>query len=75
MKTVFVFECQDGSNLFAYTFEESGKNLPVDPLCRLGWRFLKKIDISDDPYSLIGDNPKLILEAIFRQGYYISGRH
>jgi hypothetical protein len=72
MRTIFVFDCRDGSGHQAYTIEKSGSNLPNDDTCRLGWRFFKEIQITEDPFSLIGPNPKEILQAIDRYGYYIS---
>jgi len=74
MNSVFVFHCKDNANIFAYTTEETGKNLPSGKSCLLRWQYIKKIRISVDPYSLIGENPLKILEAIAKEGYYISGK-
>jgi hypothetical protein len=53
--------------------DSSGSNLPVDPkICSGSWKYESGIEISKDIYSLIGANPKKILEAIEIQGYYIA---
>ena len=71
-KKVFVFLCSDNAEVYGYTLDESGSNLPNDKNCGDGWVFLKSVEISDNPFSLIGDNAVRILRAIAEKGFYLS---
>jgi hypothetical protein len=69
---VFVFTCRGDDKIHGYTLDQSGTNLPRNEECLNGWKYLKSVEISDNPFSLIGDNAAKILRAIAEQGYYLN---
>jgi hypothetical protein len=71
-KTVFVFRCRTHSEILGYTLDHSGSNLPTPDICIRGWEFLSSVEISDNPFSLIGENAVKILKAIEETGFFIS---
>jgi hypothetical protein len=53
--------------------DDSGANLPTDA-CGDGWQFISGIQISGDIYSLVGENPQLLMQAIDKYGYFIKSK-
>jgi len=70
-KTVFVFQCRSSIKIQGYTLDQSGSNLPQDKICSRGWEFLKTVEISDNPFGLIGANATRILRGIEEKGFFI----
>jgi hypothetical protein len=71
-KTVFVFRCRTDYEILGYTLDQAGSNLPTDQHCFSGWEYLKSVEISDNPFSLIGANAAKILRNIEENSFYIS---
>ena len=71
MVKVFVFNCGKITRIKGYSQDRTGGNLPLQGICDT-WQFAGEVEISKDPYSLIGENASDVLNGIKKQGYYIS---
>lgn len=70
-KTVYIFNCSKERNLFGFTEDIIGKNLP-DASCDGKWLRFRIIAISAKSPSLNGVERQEIAKAIDEQGYYIA---
>lgn len=68
--TAKVFRCKTNQNRYGFTLDETGNNLPTQK-CSKGWKFFLTIDI-DNSNSLLGANPKDIIDGIIKTGYYVA---
>jgi hypothetical protein len=71
-KNVYLFNCSAMKNLFGFTLDENGTNLPLGK-CTGYWEKFRMIKISATSSRLLIElQPKQILQAIADHGYYIA---
>ena len=72
---VYLFICHTNRDIHGYTMDHNGSNLPTDVSnCLDGWQFISGIQISENVYSLIGENPQQVIQAIDKYGYFVKSK-
>jgi hypothetical protein len=69
---VYLFNCSAAKNLFGFTLDENGTNLPRAK-CSGNWEKFRIIKISATSSRLLVElQPKEILQSIADHGYYLT---
>ena len=73
MERIFVFEAVNGKNIYGYTREENGENLPKSLNGRsINWKAFRTLEVENIEQPRIGLNTKEMIDSINNQGFYIN---
>ena len=61
MKTVYIFQCSDNKNKYAFSSDNSPINIPHE-YCTGEWDAIKEIIISENSLAVIGNSAKKYLQ-------------
>jgi hypothetical protein len=74
MKTVYIFQCSNNKNKYAFSSDNSPINIPHEH-CTGEWDGIKEIIISENSAAVIGNSAKKILEVLSKKDYFITELH
>lgn len=69
---VHVFRCSSNPNLFGFTKDAKGSNLPADR-CSGAWDYFKEMRNVVHGQSLVGVDADTLLSDLKQDGYHLGG--
>jgi hypothetical protein len=70
MPTINIFQCASNKLFNAFTYDDTTENLPGE-LCK-EWTLYKKVEGDESTVSLMGVNPKEIIEKLKTKKYVVK---
>ena len=72
-RMIYLFICRAFLDAYGYSIDKSGANLPTGSYNSTNdWQCIATLEMSDQNSSLTGEEPKTILQAIDKYGYFID---